>query len=64
MPKDERQRARDTRIAKLRRQGFNVEVGEENDGRVRVTCNQCVAMVINGVACHERGCPAASRKGA
>jgi hypothetical protein len=25
--------------------------------RVRVHCNQCAMMAINGVACHETGCP-------
>jgi NAD-dependent SIR2 family protein deacetylase len=24
---------------------------------VKVQCSQCQASVINGVACHERGCP-------
>jgi hypothetical protein len=23
----------------------------------RPACSQCAALVINGVACHERGCP-------
>lgn len=26
-------------------------------GKVRIGCSQCEALVINGVACHERGCP-------
>ena len=25
--------------------------------RKRVSCNQCVALMINGVFCHETGCP-------
>jgi len=25
--------------------------------RVRVHCDQCQMLVINGVACHETGCP-------
>ena len=24
---------------------------------IHVHCSQCEALVINGVACHERGCP-------
>lgn len=24
-------------------------------------CNQCASMIINGVFCHERGCPNASK---
>ena len=25
--------------------------------RIRVSCDQCVALMINGVFCHETGCP-------
>jgi hypothetical protein len=44
-------------------QGFDRSVpsGRDDAGRftkaVRVRCSQCEAAVINGVACHETGCP-------
>jgi hypothetical protein len=25
--------------------------------RYRISCDQCEALVINGVPCHEHGCP-------
>lgn len=28
----------------------------DSDG-IRVRCSQCEALVINGLACHETGCP-------
>ena len=43
--------------------GFDQSYREERDdcGRftraVRVRCSQCEAAVINGLACHETGCP-------
>ena len=46
--------------ADLRRQGFDgAHVGTDDDGMKSVTikCSQCQASVINGVACHEHGCP-------
>ena len=42
-------------VKDLKRRGFDLS---EHDGRsLRVRCSQCEVMVINGVACHERGCP-------
>ena len=29
----------------------------------RVKCDQCVVLVINGVICHELGCPNVKKKG-
>lgn len=29
----------------------------------KVKCDQCIIMVINGVVCHEHGCPNARKKG-
>lgn len=40
----------------LRNQGFDKSERDEN-GEWRVRCSQCEALVINGVACHEAGCP-------
>lgn len=50
-------------IAKsLRDRGFDKSrVSDESDG-ARVGCSQCEALVINGVACHETGCPNESRR--
>jgi hypothetical protein len=28
----------------------------------RIRCSQCASLVINGVPCHERGCPNQPRK--
>lgn len=35
----------------LHARGFDLSVGR------RVRCSQCEAMVINGISCHETGCP-------
>lgn len=34
---------------------------ELEDGGFRVCCSQCEALVINGVPCHEHGCPNRAR---
>jgi urease accessory protein UreF len=48
----------------LRRRGFDLtkiqgtwEQTFIRKYRVHIGCSQCAAMVINGVACHETGCP-------
>ena len=43
--------------ASLRRQGFDRSYVDRSDGNVEVRCSQCAVLVINGVACHEAGCP-------
>lgn len=30
---------------------------EDSDPRIRIGCSQCSAAIIQGVACHETGCP-------
>ena len=45
------------RAEKLRRSGFDLSYTPRNSGAVHVRCSQCEAMAINGVACHETGCP-------
>ena len=40
---------------RIRRQGF--DRSHVSDGSVAVQCSQCEASVIQGVACHEHGCP-------
>jgi hypothetical protein len=47
-----------TRLATLHAQGF--DRSSHTFGRpnlISVACSQCQSAVINGVACHERGCP-------
>ena len=43
-------------------------IGRDDAGRfckgVRVRCSQCDAVVINGIACHERTCPNEPREDA
>ena len=40
----------------LKRQGFDLTVSYKG-GYVRPRCSQCQALVIQGIACHETGCP-------
>jgi hypothetical protein len=41
---------------RLRRRGFNL-TKSYRDGTVKPGCSQCQALVIQGLACHEIGCP-------
>lgn len=41
----------------LRRRGFDLTRYDRSTGYYSPRCSQCEAIVINGVACHERGCP-------
>lgn len=43
-----------TQLERLWRDGF--DDSERRGQYVHVSCSQCEALVINGVACHERGC--------
>lgn len=45
----------------LRRRGFDETEYDRADRTYRVGCSQCSALVVNGVACHERGCLNARR---
>lgn len=38
-------------------QGFDRTYASDDGVGVRVGCSQCQASVINGIACHETGCP-------
>lgn len=42
---------------RLRARGFDLTKYDRSEHRYRVRCSQCEALVINGVACHETGCP-------
>jgi len=41
----------------LRSQGFDDTTYDRSTGRYRPRCSQCEVVVINGMACHETGCP-------
>lgn len=47
---------------KLRKRGFDKTKYDRSTGYYRVGCSQCQALIINGVACHETGCPNAREK--
>lgn len=40
----------------LRKRGFDLTTYDRSTGYYRPRCSRCQAMVIQGVACHERGC--------
>lgn len=44
-------------LANLVRRGFDLSAVDEDDRHLRVRCSQCESLVINGIACHEEGCP-------
>jgi hypothetical protein len=41
----------------LKRLGFDQSSYDRRCGTWRVRCSQCEASVINGIPCHEHGCP-------
>lgn len=43
--------------ASLKARGFDLTKYDRSERAYRVLCSRCEALVINGVACHERGCP-------
>ena len=45
----------------LRHAGFDQTRFDHSEKVYRVRCSQCEAAVINGVACHETGCPNSPR---
>lgn len=49
--------ARRSRVQGLRDLGFDLSEVVPFQGTHRVRCSQCEALVINGVPCHELGCP-------
>jgi hypothetical protein len=46
-----------SRLQRLRDQGFDLSEYDPSDQTWDVQCSQCVALAINGYACHETGCP-------
>lgn len=49
-------RARFARLDALIARGFDDSYSKDTIS-INVVCSQCDAMVINGTACHETGCP-------
>ena len=43
--------------ARLRDRGFDNSYYDRSAMTTRLGCSQCEALAINGVACHETGCP-------
>ena len=41
----------------LRKVGFDTSYFNRSTGTYRVQCSQCEALVIDGMGCHETGCP-------
>ena len=44
-------------LNRLRDKGFDLAEHVPFTKRYRIRCSQCQACAINGVACHETGCP-------
>lgn len=44
-------------VRKLKARGFDLTSGVRGSDTVYVRCSRCEALVINGIAAHERGCP-------
>ncbi len=44
-------------VQRLRDRGFDLSEAVPYASRWHVRCSQCEALVINGLACHETGCP-------
>jgi hypothetical protein len=47
---------------RVRKLGFDKSHVSSDRNGVAVRCSQCEAMVINGVPCHEQGCPNAKKR--
>ena len=47
---------------RLRALGFDLTTYNRRTGYYSPRCSQCEACVINGVACHETGCPNATHE--
>lgn len=51
-----------TKLQSLRQRGFDESSHVPFTKQYRVKCSCCEALVINGVPCHERGCPNAAHE--
>lgn len=52
-----------TLVQRLKAKGFDKSYKPRGEPHVHVGCSQCQALVINGVACHEKGLPQPEVKG-
>jgi hypothetical protein len=46
-----------SRVQQLRAQGFDESYNIPFERAWKVRCSQCEACTVNGIPCHERGCP-------
>jgi len=46
-----------SKVAQLWAAGFDLSEAVPFERAWRVRCSQCEACAINGIPCHERGCP-------
>ncbi len=44
-------------VQRLRDKGFDLSYAIPFERQWKVRCSQCEALVINGLPCHELGCP-------
>jgi hypothetical protein len=44
-------------VRSIRRRGFDATTFNPKTGLYRIKCSQCQMLAINGIACHETGCP-------
>jgi hypothetical protein len=44
-------------LQQLRRDGFDRTTYDRAEKAYTPRCSQCEVLVINGIACHETGCP-------
>lgn len=57
MPTEVAKKKRKTSLGTiLRRRGFDETTYDRSTGYYRPRCSCCQALVIQGIACHERGC--------
>lgn len=49
-------------LDELLARGFDESERDEEENTISVKCSCCAALVINGVPCHERGCPNQTRE--
>lgn len=49
-------------VARLVARGFDRSRAIPFESGARIGCSQCAALAINGVACHETGCPNATHE--
>jgi hypothetical protein len=48
---------RASQVQHLKDQGFDLSTAVPFEHAWDIKCSQCEAVVINGIPCHEQGCP-------